>query len=95
MFVKQNPPHKAGVAVSPVNPAKVRHYAKAAGKLAKTDATGARVITGFAECFKPVAAEQKSPEQEALQQAVRRTLYTPVLRHPAQSCVLPAPGKCR
>ena len=61
-----------GMAASVVNPKKVRDFAKAAGRLAKTDAIDAEVITLFAECFKPLPIEAKSKEQEALQLAVRR-----------------------
>lgn len=62
----------AGVPISLTNPRKVRDFARASGRLAKTDAIDAEVITCFAECFKPLPVEPKSPEQEALQLAVRR-----------------------
>jgi transposase len=43
----------AGVAVAVVNPAQVRHFARAAGQRAKTDALDARVLARFAERMRP------------------------------------------
>lgn len=43
----------AGVPVAVVNPRQVRDFAKAAGKLAKTDALDAQVLAHFAEVMRP------------------------------------------
>ncbi len=43
----------AGVAVVVVNPRQVRDFARATGKLAKTDALDARVLAHFGEAVKP------------------------------------------
>ena len=43
----------AGVPVAVVNPRHVRDFAKAAGKLAKTDALDAQVLAHFAEVMRP------------------------------------------
>ena len=44
----------AGVSVAVVNPRQVRDFAKATGKLAKTDAIDAAVLAHFAEAIRPV-----------------------------------------
>lgn len=62
----------AQIPISLINPRKARDFAKASGKLAKTDAIDAATITAFAECFHPIPLQRKSPEQEALREAVRR-----------------------
>ncbi len=43
----------AGVPVAVVNPRQVRDFARATGKLAKTDALDARVLAHFAEAIRP------------------------------------------
>ena len=43
----------AGVAVAVVNPRQVRDFARATGKLAKTDALDAHVLAHFAEALQP------------------------------------------
>ena len=45
--------HQAGIRVSVVNPAKVRHFAKAISESAKTDPIDARVIRLFAQARQP------------------------------------------
>jgi len=47
----------AGWPVAVVNPRRIRDYAKAAGKLAKTDKIDAQVIAAFGATMKPPAAE--------------------------------------
>ncbi|MGR3301677.1 MAG: IS110 family transposase [Candidatus Scalindua sp.] len=44
---------QAGLAVSVINPARIRNFAKAAGILAKTDNIDARAISFFASALKP------------------------------------------
>ncbi|MFC5454261.1 IS110 family transposase [Prosthecobacter fluviatilis] len=46
---------RAGRAVSKLNPARVRHFAKASMKLAKTDAIDAAVLAAFGAALKPAA----------------------------------------
>jgi transposase len=43
----------AGIAVAVVNPRQVRDYAKATGRLAKTDRLDAEILARFAEAVKP------------------------------------------
>lgn len=61
-----------GVAFSRVNPRQVRDFARATGKLAKTDAIDAGVILGFAEVMQPAAAPPVSQHQLRLTDLVRR-----------------------
>ena len=44
---------QAGLAVSVINPARIRNFAKAAGILAKTDDIDAKAISFFASALKP------------------------------------------
>ncbi len=62
----------AGLKVSVVNPRQVRDFAKATGKLAKTDTLDAQVIAHFAEAMKPPVVEPKSPAEQALAALVLR-----------------------
>jgi transposase len=61
-----------GCAVSRVNPARVRYYAKAMGLLAKTDAIDAELITLFAGAKAPAPADAPTRVQRELCAAVRR-----------------------
>lgn len=61
-----------GFDVSLVNPKRVRDYAKALGKLAKTDTIDAHVIRLFAEAVNPSIMAQKSESQQELDALVRR-----------------------
>lgn len=55
---------EAGLSVSCVNPSQVRHFARALGLLAKTDALDARVLVEFARRVRPRLSE-KRPENRA------------------------------
>jgi transposase len=55
---------EAGVGVAVVNPQQVRAFAKAAGKLEKTDRIDAEVLARFGRAMNPRAAE-KTPENQA------------------------------
>ncbi len=54
--------HKAGLPVSVCNPIKVRNFAEACGRLAKTDKLDAQVIAYYGETMKPDLTELK-PEK--------------------------------
>lgn len=56
----------AGLAVVVVNPAQVRHYAKARGKWAKTDPIDARLIAEFARDLQPELRPLPDAETQAL-----------------------------
>jgi transposase len=56
----------AGLPVARVHPGRVRHFAKALGVLAKTDAIDARVLMRFAQLASPRLAEKRSQNQAEL-----------------------------
>lgn len=62
--------HKAGIRVSVLNPAKVRHYAKALSETAKTDPIDARVIRSFAEARQPLPMPAPNEEEVELRKLV-------------------------
>lgn len=64
--------HAAGISVSVANPRQVRDFAKGHGMLEKTDQIDARMIRRFGEVVDIRLVEPKTPEQQALQAAVRR-----------------------
>jgi transposase len=53
----------AGIAVAVVNPRQTRDFARATGKLAKTDALDAKVLARFAEAVQPTP--RRPPDEEA------------------------------
>jgi transposase len=60
---------RAGIAVRIVDPKRVRHFAKSAGRLAKNDPIDAEMIAWFAETFDSPATAA-DPEREALDRIV-------------------------
>jgi transposase len=62
----------AGVAVALVNPKRVRDFARAAGRLAKTDRIDARVLAHFGQALQPALYEAQGEEAERLAELVRR-----------------------
>ncbi len=68
----------AHLPVSVVNPRQVRDFAKATGKLAKTDAVDAAVLAGFARAIRPQVRPLKDADTRALDELVsrRRQLVT-------------------
>ena len=57
--------HQAGIAVSVINPRQVRDFARACGRLAKTDAIDASVLRDYGEKLRPPAdAPPLEGEQE-------------------------------
>jgi transposase len=64
--------HRAGVPVSVLNPARVRHFARAQGQRAKTDRIDAAVLSAYGQVFQPKAATPPSAAQEQLTELVRR-----------------------
>ncbi len=61
-----------GFAVAVVNPRQVRDFAKATGRLAKTDAMDAEVIAHFAEAVKPEVRPLKDEDEQELSALVAR-----------------------
>lgn len=63
---------RRGIAVSRINPLRIRHYGRALGQLAKTDAIDAGLIVRFALAMQPAATPLASPAQVQLTELVRR-----------------------
>jgi transposase len=63
---------KAGLPVAVVNPRQVRDFARAVGKLAKTDPIDARILAHFAEAVKPPCRLVKDHQLDELDQLVTR-----------------------
>jgi transposase len=61
-----------GLAVNVVNPRQVRDFAKATGRLAKTDRIDARSIAWFAEAIQPAARPFPTEEAEKLDALITR-----------------------
>ena len=62
----------AGLAAVAVNPRQVREFARATGKLAKTDALDAQVLAHFAEAVRPPVRPVPSAASQALAALVTR-----------------------
>lgn len=62
----------AGLLVAVVNPRQVREFARAAGKLAKTDALDARVLAHLGEALKPPARPLLDEETRKLEALLTR-----------------------
>jgi transposase len=63
---------EAGLAVSVVNPTRVRRFAEAMGVLAKTDKIDARMIAKFAGLMRPLVNGHQTPLEEELAALVER-----------------------
>jgi transposase len=63
---------EAGLAVVMVNPKRVRDFAKATGKLAKTDKLDAAALAHFAEAIRPEVRELASQAAQLLQELITR-----------------------
>jgi transposase len=63
----------ADIAVTVLNPARVRHFARAKGLLAKTDRLDASVLTAYGQCFHPkVSAALSAPQRRLADLNARR-----------------------
>lgn len=64
--------YQAGLPVALVNPKRVRHFARALGRLAKTDRIDAAVLAGFGRLTEPLLVRLPSQQEEALATLVTR-----------------------
>jgi transposase len=64
--------HEAGISVAVVNPRQIRDFARALGRLAKTDQLDAHTIALFAERIQPDPTPRRSENAEKLQALVTR-----------------------
>jgi transposase len=62
----------AGVPVAVVNPARAREFAKALGRLAKTDAVDAAMLAEFAERIRPAARSLPDAQAQKMQELLGR-----------------------
>lgn len=95
--------HAAGVPVSVLNPARVRHFARAQGQRAKTDRIDAALLSECGAALRPKPTPARTEQEEQLSELVRRRaqlldtlvvqrqqterLRAPTLRRQAQSLV--------
>jgi transposase len=61
-----------GVPLAVVNPRQVRHFARASGELAKTDAIDARVLCSFAKAIRPQARVPRDADTRELADLLSR-----------------------
>jgi transposase len=95
--------HEAHVPVSVLNPARVRHFARATGQRAKTDHIDAAVLSAYGQALQPKPTAPRTQQEQQLAELVRRRvqvlevlvaqrqqaerLTVPALRRQAQSLV--------
>ncbi len=63
---------QGGVPVHLAHPNKVRAFARASGRMAKTDRLDAQVLSRYGEVFASAGASEPEPEREELQALLRR-----------------------
>jgi transposase len=63
---------RAGIAVAVVNPRQVREFARATGRLAKTDRIDAQVLARFGEAVKPEVRPLRDEQAQALEALLMR-----------------------
>lgn len=64
--------HTASVPVSVLNPARVRHFARATAQHAKTDRIDASLLAAFGQTLNPKPTLPRTPEQQQLTELIRR-----------------------
>ena len=95
--------HEAKVPVSVLNPARVRHFARATGQHAKTDDIAAAVLSAYGQALQPKPTAPRTEQEQQLAELVRRRvqilellvaqrlqaerLTLPALRRQAQSLI--------
>jgi transposase len=84
----------AGLPVVAVNPRQVRDFAKAIGKLAKTDAIDARVLAHFADAMRPAVRPLPDAATRALGALVTRGQLVEMLTDAALRPT-PHPQRCQ
>jgi len=78
--------------IARVQPARVRHFAQAAGLLAKNDAIDARLLAAYAQALQPAVAQKRSANQAELDALVvcRRQLINTRIAHRNQLQLAPS-----
>jgi transposase len=62
----------ANVLVSVLNPARVRHFARATGQRAKTDHSDAAVLSAYGQALNPKPTAPRTEQEQQLAELVRR-----------------------
>jgi transposase len=76
---------KAGMEVAIVDPKRVRHFAKSAGRLAKNDPIDAQMIAWFGEVFDDLTGKPLDDERQELEQLVTARLGAVRLKEQIES----------
>lgn len=86
--------HEAKVPVSVLNPARVRHFARATGQRAKTDHIDAAVLSAYGRALQPKPTAPRTPQEQQLAELIRRRVQVLEIlvaqRQQAQRLTLPA-----
>lgn len=64
--------HQAAVPVSVLNPARVRHFARATGQRAKTDQIDAALLTAYGQSLHPQPTPARTAQEQQLAELIRR-----------------------
>jgi transposase len=64
--------HQANIPVSVLNPARVRHFARATGRQAKTDHIDAAVLSDYGAKLQPKCTAPRTPQEQQLTELIRR-----------------------
>jgi len=64
--------HDARIPVSVLNPARVRHFARATGQRAKTDPLDAAILTAYGQALQPPPTAPRTPQEHHLSELIRR-----------------------
>jgi transposase len=85
---------EAKVPVSVLNPARVRHFARAAGQRAKTDDIDAAILSAYGQALQPKPTAPRTQQEQQLAELVRRRVQVLEIlvaqRQQAQRLTLPA-----
>jgi transposase len=86
--------HQAARAVSVLNPARVRHFARATGQRAKTDNIDAAVLSDYGSKLQPKPTAPRTQQEQQLTELVRRRVQVLEIlvaqRQQADRLILPA-----
>ena len=63
---------QAGIRFARINPARARDFARASGRLAKTDPIDARMLAAFARAMQPATEQAANPARNALARLAKR-----------------------
>ncbi|WP_027516423.1 IS110 family transposase [Bradyrhizobium sp. WSM1417] len=63
---------QAGIRFARINPARARDFARASGRLAKTDPIDARMLAAFARAMQPVSEQLADPARNTLAKLAKR-----------------------